>query len=210
MSVAKTKTGAVRRARCRLDQGGLLHRARLGRRRHPRGRREPSRRRRRALGRHRRHGGGAELDPRPRSPRPSRWPASASARCSSTSTAARLVLAHLRRQDLDHRARGRGSRSAPRAEPRLRLPRAGRPRADPLHPDRLFDRRLARHPRSARHVRRRLAVNMHLVSAGTGALRNLATCVERCHLDIDAMVAGALRRRRSPAWSRTRWTSASR
>jgi cell division protein FtsA len=35
-----------------------------------------------------------------------------------------------------------------------------------------------------------LAVNMHLVSAGTGALRNLATCVERCHLDIEAMVAG--------------------
>jgi len=35
-----------------------------------------------------------------------------------------------------------------------------------------------------------LSVNMHLVSAGTGALRNLATCVERCHLDIEAMVAG--------------------
>jgi cell division protein FtsA len=34
-----------------------------------------------------------------------------------------------------------------------------------------------------------LSVNMHLVSAGTGALRNLATCVERCHLDIEAMVA---------------------
>ena len=35
-----------------------------------------------------------------------------------------------------------------------------------------------------------LAVNMHLVSASIGALRNLATCVERCHLDIEAMVAG--------------------
>jgi cell division protein FtsA len=35
-----------------------------------------------------------------------------------------------------------------------------------------------------------LAVNMHLVSASTGSLRNLATCVERCHLDIEAMVAG--------------------
>jgi cell division protein FtsA len=35
-----------------------------------------------------------------------------------------------------------------------------------------------------------LAVNMHLVSAGTGAMRNLATCVERCHLDVVALVAG--------------------
>ena len=35
-----------------------------------------------------------------------------------------------------------------------------------------------------------LAVNMHLVSAGTGALRNLATCVEHCHLTVEAMVAG--------------------
>ncbi|HEX9836246.1 MAG TPA: cell division protein FtsA [Alphaproteobacteria bacterium] len=34
-----------------------------------------------------------------------------------------------------------------------------------------------------------LAVNMHIVSAGAGALRNLATCVERCHLDIEALVA---------------------
>lgn len=34
-----------------------------------------------------------------------------------------------------------------------------------------------------------LSVNMHLVSAGAGAMRNLRTCVERCHLDIEAMVA---------------------
>ena len=35
-----------------------------------------------------------------------------------------------------------------------------------------------------------LSVHMHLVSASTGALRNLAGCVERCHLSVDAMVAG--------------------
>jgi len=33
-----------------------------------------------------------------------------------------------------------------------------------------------------------LAVNMHLVTASTAALRNLATCVARCHLDIETVV----------------------
>lgn len=33
-----------------------------------------------------------------------------------------------------------------------------------------------------------LAVNMHLVTASSAALRNLATCVARCHLDIEALV----------------------
>ena len=34
-----------------------------------------------------------------------------------------------------------------------------------------------------------LGVDMHIVSARTAALRNVATCVERCHLDIEAVVA---------------------
>ena len=34
-----------------------------------------------------------------------------------------------------------------------------------------------------------LGVDMHLVTARTAALRNMATCVERCHLDIEATVA---------------------
>lgn len=34
-----------------------------------------------------------------------------------------------------------------------------------------------------------LGVDMHIVSARTAALRNVVTCVERCHLDIDAVVA---------------------
>lgn len=34
-----------------------------------------------------------------------------------------------------------------------------------------------------------LGVDMHIVSARAGALRNVATCVERCHLDIEAIVA---------------------
>jgi cell division protein FtsA len=34
-----------------------------------------------------------------------------------------------------------------------------------------------------------LGVDMHIVSARTAALRNVATCVERCHLDIEAIVA---------------------
>ncbi|TAL33044.1 MAG: cell division protein FtsA, partial [Phenylobacterium sp.] len=33
----------------------------------------------------------------------------------------------------------------------------------------------------------RLGVNMHLVTAGSGALRNLAACVARCHLEIAEM-----------------------
>jgi cell division protein FtsA len=34
-----------------------------------------------------------------------------------------------------------------------------------------------------------LGVDMHIVTARTAALRNVATCVERCHLDIEAVVA---------------------
>jgi cell division protein FtsA len=34
----------------------------------------------------------------------------------------------------------------------------------------------------------RLGVNMHLVTASAGAVRNLATCIGRCHLDIGAVV----------------------
>jgi len=34
----------------------------------------------------------------------------------------------------------------------------------------------------------RLGVNMHVVTAATGPLRNLATCVERCHLGISSLV----------------------
>ncbi len=34
----------------------------------------------------------------------------------------------------------------------------------------------------------RLGANMHIVTAGTGAVRTLMTCVARCHLDIDALV----------------------
>jgi cell division protein FtsA len=34
-----------------------------------------------------------------------------------------------------------------------------------------------------------LGVDMHIVSARTATLRNVATCVERCHLDIEAIVA---------------------
>jgi cell division protein FtsA len=34
-----------------------------------------------------------------------------------------------------------------------------------------------------------LGVDMHIVSARTAPLRNVATCVERCHLDIEAIVA---------------------
>lgn len=35
----------------------------------------------------------------------------------------------------------------------------------------------------------KLGIDMHVVSARTGTLRNLATCIERCHLDIEATVA---------------------
>lgn len=34
----------------------------------------------------------------------------------------------------------------------------------------------------------RLGVNMHLISADAGALRNLATCIKRCHLDISGRI----------------------
>jgi len=34
-----------------------------------------------------------------------------------------------------------------------------------------------------------LGVDMHIVTARTAALRNVSTCVERCHLDIEAIVA---------------------
>ena len=34
----------------------------------------------------------------------------------------------------------------------------------------------------------RLGVNMHLVSAASGVIRNLSTCVARCHLDIESVV----------------------
>jgi cell division protein FtsA len=36
---------------------------------------------------------------------------------------------------------------------------------------------------------RTLSVDLHLVTAAVGPLRNLATCVERCHLAVDAYVA---------------------
>jgi cell division protein FtsA len=36
---------------------------------------------------------------------------------------------------------------------------------------------------------RSLSVDLHLVTAATGPLRNLATCIERCHLGVDAFVA---------------------
>lgn len=35
----------------------------------------------------------------------------------------------------------------------------------------------------------KLAVNMHLISAAAGPLRTLHTCVERCHLDVESVVA---------------------
>ncbi len=35
----------------------------------------------------------------------------------------------------------------------------------------------------------RLGVNLHLISANAGAVRNLATCVARCHLEIEDRVA---------------------
>ena len=35
----------------------------------------------------------------------------------------------------------------------------------------------------------KLGIDMHLVTAKSGTLRNLATCVAHCHLDIDAQVA---------------------
>lgn len=37
----------------------------------------------------------------------------------------------------------------------------------------------------------RLGVDVHLVTARSGAMRNLNTCIERCHLDIEASVVSA-------------------
>lgn len=34
----------------------------------------------------------------------------------------------------------------------------------------------------------RLGVNMHVVSAAAGAMRNVTTCVRRCHLDVESLV----------------------
>jgi len=34
----------------------------------------------------------------------------------------------------------------------------------------------------------RLGVNMHLITAGSGAVRNLASCIQRCHLDVAGFV----------------------
>lgn len=34
----------------------------------------------------------------------------------------------------------------------------------------------------------RLGVNMHLITAGSGPVRNLATCIQRCHLDVAGLV----------------------
>ena len=53
-----------------------------------------------------------------------------------------------------------------------------------------------------------LGVDVHIVSARTAALRNVATCVQRCHLDIEATVA-APTPRDSPVWWRMRSISAS-
>jgi cell division protein FtsA len=37
----------------------------------------------------------------------------------------------------------------------------------------------------------KLGVNMHLITASSGALRNITACVNRCHLDVDAQVVGS-------------------
>ncbi len=37
----------------------------------------------------------------------------------------------------------------------------------------------------------RLGVNMHLISAAAGATRNLATCIARCHLDVESRVVSS-------------------
>ena len=54
----------------------------------------------------------------------------------------------------------------------------------------------------------RLGVDMHIVTADAGAVRNLTTCVARCHLDIEALVVSPYAAGLA-AWSRTRWISAS-
>ena len=79
--------------------------------------------------------------------------------------------------------------------------RAG-PRRAAFAADRLF----ARRRRAASAIRaacsaQRFGVDMHVVTADVAAARNLMLAVERCHLDVEAMVASALRggpRRRSP------------
>jgi cell division protein FtsA len=37
----------------------------------------------------------------------------------------------------------------------------------------------------------RLGVELHLVTAGAGAVRNLRTCIRRCHLDVEGFIAAA-------------------
>ncbi len=38
----------------------------------------------------------------------------------------------------------------------------------------------------------RLGVNMHIITAATGPVRNLGTCIQRCHLDIGRFVVSSL------------------
>jgi cell division protein FtsA len=37
----------------------------------------------------------------------------------------------------------------------------------------------------------KLGVNMHVITASTGALRNITACVNRCHLDVESQVVGS-------------------
>lgn len=37
----------------------------------------------------------------------------------------------------------------------------------------------------------KLGVNMHVITASAGALRNITACVNRCHLDVESQVVGA-------------------
>ena len=55
--------------------------------------------------------------------------------------------------------------------------------------DRLLARRQSRHRRSARHARRALGVDMHVVTADEAPLRNLELAINRCHLSIETVVA---------------------
>ena len=54
----------------------------------------------------------------------------------------------------------------------------------------------------------RLGVDMHLVTAASGAMRNLQVCVRRAHLDIAERVVAAMPPG-SARWSTTSWISAS-
>ena len=81
-----------------------------------------------------------------------------------------------------------------------------RPGTDPLDGGRLCHRRQPRHPRPARHVRRQ-AGRPASPSPPAQALRNLATCVARCHLDIESFVVSPYAAARRPWW-RTRWSLA--